>query len=58
MRGIRDWIDEQPRERIVLIATHRRSTAALADRIYQIEAGRVRPIDERAFDAERAVTDA
>lgn len=58
MRGIRDWIDEQPRERIVLIATHRRSTAALADRIYQIDAGRVRPIDERAFDAERAVTDA
>ncbi len=58
MRGIRDWVDEQPHERIVLIATHRRSTAALADRIYQIDAGRVGPADDRAFDAERTVTDA
>ena len=58
MRGIRNWVDEQPHERIVLIATHRRSTAALADHIYQIDAGRVGPADERAFDAERVVTDA
>ena len=41
MRGIREWIDERPRERIVLLATHRRSTAALADRIYQIAEGHV-----------------
>ena len=41
MRGIRDWVDERPHKRMVLIATHRRSTAALADRIYYIADGRV-----------------
>ena len=49
MRGVREWIDERPRERIVLLATHRRSTAALADRIYQIADGRVSEADESAF---------
>jgi ABC-type multidrug transport system fused ATPase/permease subunit len=49
MRGIREWIGERPRERIVLLATHRRSTAALADRIYQIANGRVTAADETAF---------
>jgi ABC-type multidrug transport system fused ATPase/permease subunit len=49
MRGIREWIDERPRERIVLLATHRRGTAALADRVYQIAEGRVREADENAF---------
>ena len=53
MRGIREWIDERPRERIVLLATHRRSTAALADRIYQIADGRVSEADESAFDHAR-----
>ena len=50
MRGIREWIDERPRGRIVLLATHRRSTAALADRIYQIADGRVSEADDTAFD--------
>jgi ABC-type multidrug transport system fused ATPase/permease subunit len=58
MRGIRDWVDERPRERIVLLATHRRSTAALADRIYQIECGNVRQADEGAFEPQRVVNDA
>jgi ATP-binding cassette, subfamily B, bacterial MsbA len=53
MRGIREWIDERPRERITLLATHRRSTAALADRIYQIADGRVSEADETAFDEAR-----
>ena len=53
MRGIREWIDERPRERIVLLATHRRSTAALADRIYQIAEGHVTEADEGAFDEVR-----
>jgi ABC-type multidrug transport system fused ATPase/permease subunit len=53
MRGIREWIDERPRERIVLLATHRRSTAALADRIYQIADGRVSEADETAFGEPR-----
>jgi ABC-type multidrug transport system fused ATPase/permease subunit len=55
MRGIRDWVDERPHERIVLLATHRRSTAALADRIYQIEGGNVRRADEGAFEPQRVV---
>jgi subfamily B ATP-binding cassette protein MsbA len=53
MRGIREWIDERPHERIVLLATHRRSTAALADRIYQIADGRVTVADESAFGETR-----
>ena len=53
MRGIGDWIRERPHERIVLLATHRRSTAAVADRIYQIADGRVRAADDRAFDDAR-----
>ncbi len=53
MRGIREWIDERPRERIALLATHRRSTAALADRIYQIADGRVCEADENAFEVTR-----
>lgn len=53
MRGIREWIDERPRERIVLLATHRRSTAALADRIYQIADGRVSEADDTAFHGVR-----
>jgi ABC-type multidrug transport system fused ATPase/permease subunit len=54
MRGIREWIDQRPRERIVLLATHRRSTAALADRIYQIADGRLCEADETAFNEIRA----
>jgi subfamily B ATP-binding cassette protein MsbA len=54
MRGVRQWIDERPRERIVLLATHRRSTAALADRIYQIAEGRVSEADQRAFEDARS----
>lgn len=53
MRGVREWIDERPRERIVLLATHRRTTAALADHIYQIADGRVSEADERAFEDAR-----
>jgi ABC-type multidrug transport system fused ATPase/permease subunit len=53
MRGIREWIDERPRDRIVVLATHRRRTAALADRIYQISDGRVSAADGTAFDENR-----
>ncbi len=53
MRGVREWIDERPRERIVLLATHRRSTAALADRIYQIADGRVSEAGDNAFRSVR-----
>ncbi|HLX38414.1 MAG TPA: ABC transporter ATP-binding protein [Candidatus Binataceae bacterium] len=53
MLGIRDWLRERPHQRIVLLATHRRSTAALADRIYQIANGHLRESDGSAFDEER-----
>lgn len=39
MRGVRNWLDERPGERICIIATHRRSTAARGDRTYRITAG-------------------
>jgi len=51
MRGIRDWIDENRRERMVLLATHRRSTAAHADRIYRLNDGYVFAADASGFDA-------
>jgi ATP-binding cassette, subfamily B, bacterial len=41
MRGVRAWLEERPDRRIVLVATHRRTTAASADRIYRITGGRV-----------------
>ncbi len=46
IRGIRQWLDEKPGERIVLLVTHRRSTAAHSDRVYRISAGDVVRDDE------------
>jgi ABC-type multidrug transport system fused ATPase/permease subunit len=51
MRGIIDWVREQPQRRMAIIATHRRTTAMHADRVYRIEAGRVAEADHSAFDA-------
>jgi ABC-type multidrug transport system fused ATPase/permease subunit len=55
MQGIRDWIAELPHQRIVLVATHRRSTAAMADRIYQIAHGQVIAADDHVFDERPAL---
>ncbi len=41
MLGLRDWVNAAPDRRMVILATHRRTTAARADRIYQIAAGRL-----------------
>ncbi len=41
MRGVRAWLAERPKSRIVVVATHRRTTAACADRTYRITGGRV-----------------
>jgi ATP-binding cassette, subfamily B, bacterial len=41
MRGVREWVNEQPRRRMAIIATHRRTTAEKADRVYRIAAGRI-----------------
>ncbi len=43
IRGVREWANEQPGRRIAIVATHRRTTAAHADRIFRIAAGRVEP---------------
>jgi ABC-type bacteriocin/lantibiotic exporter with double-glycine peptidase domain len=41
MLGLRDWVNAAPDRRMVILATHRRTTAARAHRIYQIAAGRL-----------------
>jgi ATP-binding cassette, subfamily B, bacterial len=50
MRGLRDWVNEEPRRRMVILATHRRTTASRADRIYQIAAGRIVAADGSVLD--------
>jgi ABC-type multidrug transport system fused ATPase/permease subunit len=50
MSGLRDWVNEAPERRMVILATHRRMTAARADRIYQITAGRLVAADRSAID--------
>jgi len=39
--GLRDWVNAAPQRRMVILATHRRTTASCADRIYQLAAGRL-----------------
>jgi ATP-binding cassette, subfamily B, bacterial len=50
MRGLRDWVNEAPRRRMAIIATHRRTTASRADRIYHLAAGRLVAADGSALD--------
>jgi len=50
LRGIRDWLNERPHQRMVVLATHRSSTAALADRIYQVADGRICEGSHTGFD--------
>ncbi|HZC45904.1 MAG TPA: ABC transporter ATP-binding protein [Candidatus Acidoferrum sp.] len=50
MRGLRDWVNEAPERRIVILATHRRTTASRADRIYQLAAGRLVAANDSALD--------
>ncbi|HEY6419086.1 MAG TPA: ABC transporter ATP-binding protein [Candidatus Binataceae bacterium] len=49
MRGIRAWVNEQPSSRLAIVATHRRTTAAHADRQYQIASGRLAIADDSAL---------
>jgi ABC-type multidrug transport system fused ATPase/permease subunit len=51
MRGLREWVNEDPKRRMAIVATHRRTTAAHADRIYQIAGGRLVNAGDSAFDA-------
>jgi ABC-type multidrug transport system fused ATPase/permease subunit len=41
LAALRRWVSERPDRRMVLIATHRATTAAMADRTYRIEAGKL-----------------
>jgi ABC-type multidrug transport system fused ATPase/permease subunit len=50
MSGLRDWINEAPNRRMAIIATHRRTTASHADRIYQLANGRLDPAVGSALD--------
>jgi len=50
MRGLRDWVNEEPNRRMAIIATHRRTTASRADRIFQIAGGRMIAAGDSALD--------
>jgi ATP-binding cassette subfamily B protein len=50
MRGLREWLNEAPQRRMIILATHRRATASRADKIYQIAAGRLVAADGSALD--------
>jgi ATP-binding cassette subfamily B protein len=50
MVGLRDWVNESPQRRMVILATHRRTTASRADRVYHLAAGRLVPADGSALD--------
>jgi ATP-binding cassette, subfamily B, bacterial len=60
VEGLRDWVNEAPERRMVILATHRRATAARADRIYQIASGHLVATDRSVFDdiLERKVSNA
>ncbi len=53
LTGIREWIDEAP-ARTVIIVTHRGTTAALADTVFRIDAGRI--IESDSASLETALT--
>jgi ABC-type multidrug transport system fused ATPase/permease subunit len=50
MTGLRDWINEAPERRMVVLATHRRTTASRADRIFHLAAGQLVAADGSALD--------
>jgi len=50
MTGLRDWVNEAPERRMVILATHRRTTASRADRIYHLAAGQLVAANGSALD--------
>ncbi len=54
MQGLREWVEADPKRRMVILATHRRTTAARADRSYHIAAGRVLASDLSALAVSEA----
>lgn len=51
MAALRGWIGEHPQRRMVLLATHRATAVAMADRAYRVEGGRVVACEEPAMIA-------
>jgi ABC-type multidrug transport system fused ATPase/permease subunit len=51
MHGVREWIAEAPHRRMAIVVTHRRTTAARADRSFRITAGTVEAGDIPEADA-------
>ncbi|MGC1190383.1 MAG: ABC transporter ATP-binding protein [Candidatus Binatus sp.] len=50
MIGLREWVNADPKRRMVILATHRRTTASRADRVYHLAAGRLVAADGSALD--------
>jgi ABC-type multidrug transport system fused ATPase/permease subunit len=50
MSGLRDWVNEAPERRMVILATHRRTTASRADRIFHLAAGQLVAANGSALD--------
>ena len=50
MIGLREWVNEAPKRRMVILATHRRTTASRADRVYHLSSGRLVAADGSALD--------
>ncbi|HUA34286.1 MAG TPA: ABC transporter ATP-binding protein [Candidatus Binataceae bacterium] len=49
LAGIREWIDEAP-TRMVIVVTHRGTTAALADTVFRLDAGQIVASDSASLD--------
>ncbi len=50
MIGLREWVNEAPARRMVILATHRGTTASRADRVYHLSAGRLVAADGLNLD--------
>jgi ATP-binding cassette subfamily B protein len=44
--GIRQWLSDAPASRMVIIATHRRTSAAIADQVFEMTDGTSRAIEQ------------
>ncbi len=49
LRGIREWVNDAPARRMVIIATHRRTTAEVADQVFAAADGRLVAADVSSF---------
>ncbi|HYL59826.1 MAG TPA: ABC transporter ATP-binding protein [Candidatus Acidoferrales bacterium] len=52
MRGVREWVNAAPERRMAIVATHRRTTASHANRIYRIADGRLDSVDDTVLETD------